>query len=142
MKFEISRVEVWAGEVQDRRGALADTLKSVLDAGADLDFIIARPSPVKPGTGILYLAPLAGETQLKAAEDCGLHPSSHIQALRVIGPDQRGLAERITRSIADADINISGLTAGRMGDRCVLYLRFEQHGAVERAHKTLEETLD
>ena len=96
MPYTISRVEVWSGETQDRRGALADMLKLVLDAGADLDFIIGRPSPVKPATGILYVAPLEGEQQLAAARQAGLHPSSHIEALRVEGPDSRGLAERIT----------------------------------------------
>jgi hypothetical protein len=141
MDYAIDRVEVWAGEVRDRRGALADMLKIVLDAGANLDFIIARPSPVKPATGILYLAPLEGEVQLKAAQDAGLHPSSHIAALRVEGPDRPGLAEQIARTIADAGINVSGFTGGRMADRCVMYIRFERADELEKAHKLLETTL-
>ena len=60
MQYEVERVDVWAGEVNDRRGALAEMLSQVLDAGADLDFILARPSPVKPTTGILYLAAAGG----------------------------------------------------------------------------------
>jgi len=141
MNYGINRVEVWSGEVRDRRGALADMLKVVLEAGANLDFIIARPSPVKPATGILYLAPLEGEAQLKAAQDAGLHPSSHIEALRVEGPDRPGLAEQITRTIADAGINVSGFTGGRMADRCVMYIRFERVDELEKAHDLLEATL-
>ena len=141
MNYAISRVEVWSGEVRDRRGALAGMLKLVLEAGADLDFIIARPSPVKPATGILYLAPLEGEAQLNAAQEAGLHPSSHIEALRVEGPDRPGLAEQITRAIADADINVSGFTGGRMADRCVIYIRFERADDLEKAHELLEATL-
>ena len=141
MDYTIDRVEVWAGEVRDRRGALADMLKIVLDAGANLDFIIARPSPVKPATGILYLAPLDGEAQLNAAQQAGLHPSSHIEALRVEGPDRPGLAEQITRAMADGGINVSGFTGGRMADRCVMYIRFERADELEKAHELLEATL-
>jgi hypothetical protein len=141
VNYEIRRVEVWSGEIRDRRGALADMLKVVLDAGADLDFIIARPSPVKPATGILYLAPLEGDAQLNAAQQVGLHPSSHIEALRVEGPDRPGLAEQITRVIADAGINVSGFTGGRMADRCMMYIRFERADDLEQAHELLEATL-
>lgn len=142
MEFEITRVDVWAGEVKDRLGALADMLKAVLDAGADLDFIIVRPSPVKPGTGILYLAPLSGPEQIQAAEEAGLTVSSHIEALRIAGPDRRGLAEKIARALAEAGINISGLTAGRMGDRCALYVRFERLEDVDRATEVLQALLN
>jgi len=141
VSYEIRRVEVWAGEIRDRQGALADMLKTGLEAGADLDFIIARPSPVKPATGILYLAPLEGDAQLNAAQQAGLHPSSHIEALRVEGPDRPGLAEQVTRTIADAGINVSGFTGGRMADRCVMYIRFERAVDLEKAHELLEAAL-
>jgi hypothetical protein len=141
-KVDIRRVDVWAGEVRDRKGALADMLKRVLDAGADLDFIIARPSPVKPNTGILYLAPLEGELQLKAAKEAGLHPSSHIAALRIECPDRPGVAEEVTWAIADAGINVSGFTGGRMGDRCVMYVRFEDEDDLDRAHDVIDATFN
>jgi hypothetical protein len=138
----VRTVDVWAGEIRDRRGALADMLKTVLGAGANLDFIIARPSPVKPSTGILYIAPLEGEAQIRAAEEAGLHPSSHIAALRVEAPDRQGLAEQITRAIAEAGINVSGFTGGRMGARCVMYIRFERADDLERAQEVLQSTFD
>jgi hypothetical protein len=141
VSYEIRRVEVWAGEIRDRRGALAEMLKHVLEAGADLDFIIARPSPVKPATGILYLAPLEGDAQLSAARESGLHPSSHIAALRVEGPDRPGLAEQVTRAIADGGINVSGFTGGRMAERCVMYIRFERGDDLAAAHQLLEAAL-
>ena len=142
MHYTISRVEVWSGEIQDRRGALADMLKLVLDAGANLDFVIGRPSPVKPATGILYIAPLEGEQQAQAARQAGLHPSSHIEALRIEGPDAKGLAEKICRTISDAAINISGFTGGRMADRCVVYIRFEREDQLDQAHQLLDEALN
>ena len=142
MAFEIDRVDVWAGEVRDRRGALADMLKGVLDAGADLDFVLVRPSPVKSGTGILYIAPLTGPEQIKAAEEIGLAKSSHIEALRITGPDRQGLTVEISRALADAGVSISGLTGGRMGDRCVLYIRFESHDDVDKAAEVVTALLE
>ena len=52
-----------------------------------------------------------------------------------------GLAEQITRTIADAGINVSGFTGGRMANRCVMYIRFERADELEQAHELLEATL-
>ena len=57
------------------------------------------------------------------------------------GPDRPGLAQQITRTIADAGINVSGLTGGRMGDRCVFYIRFDRADDLEKAHELIEATL-
>ena len=137
MAFEITRVDIWAGEVNDRLGTLADMLEAVTGAGADLDFIIVRPSPVKSGTGILYVAPLFGPEQEQAAEGVGLAKSSHIEALRVTGPDKPGLGANIARMLASNGLNISGFTAGRMGDRCVVYIRFESEADLSGASEVL-----
>ena len=141
MSFQISRVDIWAGEVHDRRGTLADMLEAVTGAGADLDFIIVRPSPVKSGTGILYVAPLFGPEQEKAAEGVGLAKSSHIEALRVDGPDRPGLGAAIARKLAEAGLNISGFTGGRMGARCVIYIRFESERELSTATEVLRDAL-
>ncbi|MGD8451604.1 MAG: ACT domain-containing protein [Phycisphaerae bacterium] len=141
MRFDINRVDVWAGEVPDRRGSLANTLRALFDAGADLDFIMGRPSPVKPNTGILYVAPVEGEAQVQAAAAAGLVPSGLVPALRIGGPDERGLAERIARALSDAGINIAAWMAGRMADRCVMHLRFERDEDLTRAEEVLKEVL-
>jgi hypothetical protein len=139
--FDITRVDVWAGEIKDRPGALADMLKAVLDAGADLDFIVARPSPVKPHTGILYLAPLVGERQQQAAEGAGMTKASLVDGLRLAGPDRQGIAAHVTRVLADAGVNLSGLTGGRMGNQFVMHLRFESAKQVDTAEQVLRQSL-
>jgi len=136
MAFEITRIDVWVGEVEDRPGALAEKLEAVMRAGADLDFVIVRPAPDKPGVGILYLAPLFGKAQTQAAQEVDLR-KSHIQALRLLGPDRPGLSAGIARLMADAGLNISGLTGARVGDRCVFYLRFETESELTRAAQIL-----
>ena len=73
--MKIERAEVWAAEMNDQPGALAVKLKALADAGADLEFVIARRAPDKPGTGVVFLTPLSGDSQTSAARDNGFSVS-------------------------------------------------------------------
>ncbi len=42
MDYKITREEVWAGEIEDRAGALAEKLQAVSRVGVNLEFVIAR----------------------------------------------------------------------------------------------------
>jgi hypothetical protein len=136
MSFEITKVHVWAGEIEDRPGALAEKLQAILDTGATLDFIISRPNPGKPGTSIMYLAPLFWAEEIRAAEQFGLRRSS-IPVLRIEGPDRPGLAAGIAQALARAGLNIHGLSAAGAGDRALFYVRFENDQDVVRAAQLL-----
>ena len=63
MAIEVSKVDVWSGEIEDRSGGLAEKIEAVAEAGANLEFVIARRAPHKPGTGLVFLAPLRGAVQ-------------------------------------------------------------------------------
>ena len=54
MKLDITRVDVWAAGIEDQPGGLAQKLDALAKAGANLEFLIARRAPEKPGTGVLY----------------------------------------------------------------------------------------
>lgn len=140
MAFEITRVDVWVGEVEDRPGALCDKLAAVMRAGADLDFMIARPLAEGPGSGVLFLTPLHGGEQMRAAEEVGLR-KSQVQVLRVAGPDRPGLGVGITGTLAEAGINIRGLSASVVGDRSLFYLRFDAQDELVRAAQILTQKL-
>lgn len=137
MAFEITRVDVWAGEIKDQPGALAAKLEVLQRAGANLEFVIVRPTAMPPGNGILYVAPLRGSEQIAAAKDAGLRKSNTIHALRIMGPDRPGLAAGITRAVADEKVNISGLSAATIGEHSVLYLRFDSESDARRAAQVL-----
>lgn len=158
--FEITRVEVWEGQVEDRPGALSEQLAEVFRAGANLDLMISRPclvtpnahtsfpaavkrwlsgpssGPVAHNACTLLLAPLHGEAQAKAADEVGLKPSTQ-HWLRLEGPDRPWLAAGIARTIADAEINMRSLTAAVIRDRAVLYLSFESDADARRAAEVL-----
>lgn len=137
MAFEITREEVWAGEVEDRPGGLADSLEALMRAGANLDFVIVRPSAGLPGTGVLFVAPLHGPQQTKAAEEVGLRKSATMHVLRIIGPDRPGQGAGIARALAEAGLNIGGLSAAAIEDRAIFYIRFDTDADAKRAAQVL-----
>lgn len=141
MPYEISKIDVWAGEVEHYPGALTRRLEALRQAGADLEFAIARPCADMPGNRILFVAPLVGAEQVAAAERIGLHKSAGITALRVSGPDRPGLLAEVAHLLADAGIIILGLSAAGIGDRCVFYFRFESGDDLRQAQEILERAL-
>ena len=72
MAYEVSKEDVWAGAIEDRPGALAEKLEAVSRVGVNLEFLIARRAPEKPGTGVVFMAPLRGEESVRAALQAGL----------------------------------------------------------------------
>ncbi|MHC5145452.1 MAG: ACT domain-containing protein, partial [Planctomycetota bacterium] len=64
MSLIIEHVDVWAASLKDKPGSLARMLAGLRDAGADLDFIIARRAPEAPGTGVVFVTPLRGDKEI------------------------------------------------------------------------------
>lgn len=141
MPFEITHVSVWAGEIEDRPGVLAEKLEVLQRAGANLEFAIVRPSAPLSGVGVLYVAPLVGREQTAAGGAAGLRKAESLDSLRIVGPDRPGLLAGVTRLIANAGINISGLSSAALGEQCVIYVRFERPADTERATEVLARAL-
>lgn len=141
MSFEITTADVWVGEVEeDRPGAVADKLETLMRAGANLEFAVLRPSADPASTaGVLVVAPLIGPEQEKAAAEAGLRGGVH--ALRVVGPDRPGLIAGVTRTLADSGINVCGLWAATFGDHSVQYLSLESSADARRAAQILTQKL-
>ena len=125
MSFRMDRVHVWAGEVEDRPGGVSGKLAVLAEAGANLAYVYTRRSSEKPGVGILYVAPITGPEQLKAARSAGLHEVIDPVVLRVEGDNKAGLAFRLTQEWAKAKISFQSLTMSVLGDRFVGYATFD-----------------
>jgi len=139
MAFEIGRVDIWVGELPDRPRALMKKLEVLSKAGANLEFVIARPD--NRGKAVVFMAPLRGAVQIRAAEEAGLSKASRMHTLRVEGPDQPGLGERITRALAAEGLNLRGLSAAVIGGRSVTYLRFVNSEDAQIARQALKRAL-
>src|SRR5262245_43114312 len=125
MPYTISKVDVWTREIDDRVGSLAATLEPLADAGVDLLFLIARRRTLVPGKGVVFLGSIAGAKGAKAAAAAGLNKATDITGLRVEGPNKPGDCHRVTRRLADAGINLRGVSASVIGRKYVLILAFD-----------------
>lgn len=135
MDLIVEHVDVWAASIKDEPGGLARMLKELSNAGADLDFVIARRSPEKPGTGVVFVTPLRGDREIAAAAELGFNQTSSLHSLRIEGDNRAGMGAELTGKIAEAGINLRGLSAAVLGTRFILYLALD---TVEDAQKVVD----
>ncbi len=141
MALEITKVDVWAGEIEDRPGGLAETLQRLSDAGADLEFVIARrqhQQHEKGGKGLVFVAPLKGVKQARAAGDAGLAKSDTLHSVRLVGRNKPGMGAHISRVIAEAGINMRGLSAAAIDSKAVVYFAFDSDADARKAASILK----
>jgi len=115
----VTRVGVWAVPLRDEPGSLANKLVGLREAGADLDFIICRRSPDKPGSGVLFVTPILGDREIEAATQLGFNTTDHVYAVRIEGPNRRGIAAELTEKVGASGITIRGFSAHVSGARFV-----------------------
>jgi hypothetical protein len=125
MGLEIRRIQVWSAETPDRPGAAAAKLELLARAGADLEFVFTRPHPAKPDTSILFLAPITGPEQIKAAREVGLAPALDVAMLCVSGANKPGIGYELMSHLAVAGLNLRGLSISAVGSRFAAYLAFD-----------------
>ena len=141
MAYTIKKVDVWAGEIADRPGGLASTLTAMNNAGANIEFVVARRAPDKPGTGVVFLTPIRGAKQKAAAQNAGLSTSDGLHSVRVEGPDRAGLGAKMSDALAAAGINVRGISAAALGRRAISYFAFDSAADADAAVGVLRKTL-
>jgi predicted amino acid-binding ACT domain protein len=132
MKLKVTKTDVWAAEIQDQPGGLAKVMETIASTGANLECVIARRQPDKPGTGVIFVSPLKGKKSLAAATAAGFHQTQQIATVRVEGGDRQGLGAQIAQAVGAAGVNMRGLSAAAIGRKFVAYLGFDSW---EDAHK-------
>jgi len=138
MALKVSRVDVWAVGIKDRPGGLAEKLQVLADAGAEIEFLIARRAPDKRGMGVVFLTPLKGAKQLKAAKKAGFTRAKSLRSVRVEGTDKRGLGAKLTAAMAEKGINLRGLSAAVIGKRFVMHLALDSSADAAKATRVLK----
>ena len=139
MDLLVNRVDVWAASTKDKPGGLSGILKGLYEAGADLDFVIARRAPDNLSTGVVFLTPIRGDREVEAASTLGFNLTSSVDSVRVEGDNVPGAAARLAELIADAGINIRGFSVAVIGPRYIAYIGFDSSSDAEKAAKTVQE---
>jgi hypothetical protein len=131
--------EVWAASLEDKPGVLGNKLAALVEAGADLGFIIARRAPEKPGTGVVFVTPLRGDREIEAAAEEGFNVTSHLHSLRVEGRNEPGIASQVAQKVGKAGLNLRGFSGAVIGTQFVLHLAFDTVEATQKAIAVLRE---
>ena len=138
MSLTVTKINVWAAEIEDQPGGLAKLLGALSGAGADLECVVARRDPSKAGKGVVFLTPVEGTDVRKAAKAGGLGPAENLATLKVEGYDAPGLGFRITSAIADSGVNLRGVSGAVVGRKFVVYLGFDGKADADKAARALK----
>jgi len=122
MDLIVQHVDVWAASIKDEPGDLARALTGLREAGADLDFIIARRAPEKPGAGVIFVTPLRGDREVAAAADLGFNVTRSVHSVRVEGDNRPGVAAELTQMLAGQGLNLRGFSVSVIGTRFTAYI--------------------
>ena len=139
MDLIVERVDVWAASTVDKPGSLSGILTDLHEAGADLDFVIARRAPENPGTGVVFLTPIRGDREVEAASTLGFNLTNSVDAVRVEGDNVPGAAARLAELIADAEIDVRGFSVAVIGARYIAYVGFDSPNDAEKAVNIIQE---
>jgi hypothetical protein len=137
MPLNVSAQIVWAGDIPDEPGGLAEKLGALAKSGANLEFVIARRRPEEPGKGVVFVSPVTGKAAQDAASSSGLRQAMDVPTLRVEGPDQPGLGERMLKAISGQGINLRGFSAASIDKKFVAYIGFYRPEDASRAAQAL-----
>src|SRR4029450_8131067 len=85
MDLLVERVDVWAATVPDRPGGLAEALSALRQAGANLQFIIARRAPEDPGKGVVFVTPIQADREIRAAAQVGFNVTQSLHSVGGMG---------------------------------------------------------
>jgi hypothetical protein len=138
MELNVERVDVWAATIEDEPGGLAKVLGALRDAGVDLQFIVARRTPEAAGKGVVFVAPLEGDREIRAATQAGFSVTPSVHSVRVMGLDQLGIMAQLTRMLADEEINLRGVSTAVLGSQFIGYLAFDSVDDAEKAVDALQ----
>ncbi|MBL8473989.1 MAG: ACT domain-containing protein [Rhodocyclaceae bacterium] len=138
MELLIERVDVWAAELPDQAGALANVLTALKDAGANLTSIIARRGSEGSGKGVVFVSPLAGDSEIRAAADVGFNVTRKLHSVRVQGRDRPGVAADVLQAIAAQGVNLRGFSASALGRDFIAYVAVDSFEDARTVMNALE----
>lgn len=138
MALKVSRMDTWAASIVDKPGGLEGKLDALARVGANLEFVIARRAADKPGTGVVFVTPIKGAKQIRAAKAAGFCKTKSLNAVRVEGSDKPGQGARIAHALAVADLNLRGLSAAAIGKLFVAHVALDTAAAAAKAMRVLK----
>ena len=135
MALKVERQDTWVAGIKNVPGALAAKLTALADAGTNLEFVIARRESKK--AGVVFVTPIKGAKQAAAAKKAGFAKTKSLHAIRVEGPDKKGAGAAIAQALADAGINLRGISAAAIGRKFVCNIAVDTAADATKAGRIL-----
>jgi len=138
MALTATKAEVWAVDIDDRAGGVADKLDSLAKVGASFEMVLARRTPETPGKGMMFVTPVKGAKVIRAARQAGMGVPQSIHSVRIEGTDRPGLGAQIARTLGDAGISFRGISGAAIGRKFVSYIACDSQEDQARAIAALK----
>ena len=135
--MKAQRIDTWAAAIKDKPGALAAKFKALSASGANLEFVIARRSPEKHGAGVVFVTPIQGPKQTRAASAAGFKKTKSLHTVRLEGVNKRGRGARLTQALADQGLNLRGLSAAAIGNKFVCHIAVDSEADAHKVVRAL-----
>ncbi|MGD2095905.1 MAG: hypothetical protein PVH77_12930 [Phycisphaerales bacterium] len=138
MRIDVSRVDMWVASIEDVPGGLAEKLDTLANADVDLEFVSARRAPDKPGKGVVFVTPIKGPKQIRAAKKAGFAKSKSLFAIRVATGNKPGYSADLTLRLAKAGLNLRGISGAAISNRAVFYIAFDSSADAGKAVRLIK----
>jgi hypothetical protein len=132
MPLTVKTITLWRKELENKTGALAQTLEPLAKAGADLHVVMGYRYPGDEARAAVELYPITNKKSIAAAQQAGLAATS-IPTLLVEGDNRAGLGHAIAQAIAEAGVNMAFLVTHVHGRRYSAVLGFESEAEAKLA---------
>jgi hypothetical protein len=136
--MKAQRVDTWAASLKDKPGSLAAKLKALSAGGVNLEFVVARRSPEKRGAGVVFVTPIRGPKQVRAAKAAGFKKTTSLHTVRIEGADKRGRGARLAQALADKGLNLRGMSAAAIGKKFVCHIALDTEANATKAVRILK----
>jgi hypothetical protein len=133
MKLKVERIDTWVAPLEDKPGALAAKLEGLAKARVNLEFVIARRAPDKPGMGVVFVTPVKGAAAIRAAREKGFRETKELCTVRVEGPDKAGQGAAVVQALAGGGLNLRGLSAAALGKKFVTFIALDKQADASKA---------
>lgn len=137
MALKIQRVDTWAAPLDDAPGRMAAKLKALASAGVNLEMVVARRSPEKPGTGVVFVTPIKGAAAARVAQQAGFRKTVYLHTVRVEGPDKSGESHRVAQALAQEGLSLCGLSAAAIDRRFLAHIVLDSEADAAKAVRAL-----
>jgi len=139
MAVTVKPITLWRREVENEPGMLAETLEPLARSGADLQVVMGYRLPGHESRAAIEVYPVRGKRAEAGAREGGLSASS-IPTLLVEGDNRPGLGASISRTLADAGINLAFLVTQVFGRRYSAILGFEREADAKKGATLIKRT--